>query len=105
VWVVGVHDPDDDPVAISITSVTQDERVNGLLDGDTSPDAFIHGSSAEIRAERAALRNGRVYRIGFTADDGNGGSCIGAVTVGVPNNWRPGQQIVDDGQAFDSTQP
>jgi hypothetical protein len=105
VWVIGVTDPDGDPVAIKITKVTQDEPVNGLGDGDMSPDAIIGGSSVDLRAERSGLGNGRVYRVEFEASDGKAGSCAGAVTVGVPNSQKPGQPIVDDGQVYNSTQP
>jgi hypothetical protein len=102
-WIVGIADPDDDPVAVSITRVTQDEPLSGLGDGDAAPDAVLQGSSADLRAERAGSGNGRVYRIEFTASDGHGGSCAGAVTVGVPNSQKPGQEIVDDGQTVVST--
>ena len=36
-----VSDPNNDQVSITITGVTQDEPVNGLGDGDTSPDAVL----------------------------------------------------------------
>lgn len=105
VWIIGVTDPDNDPIAISITGVTQDEPLNGIGDGDVTPDAVVHGSSVDLRAERSGSGNGRVYQIQFTANDGKGGSCTGAVTVGVPKSQKPNQVIVDDGQVFNSTQP
>jgi hypothetical protein len=70
---------------ITITSVTQDEPINGTGDGDTAPDAVIQGSSVLVRAERAGNRNGRVYRIAYTASNA-GGSCSGVVKVGVPHD-------------------
>ncbi len=104
VSVVGVTDPDGDPVAITIAGITQDEPVNGLGDGDTSPDGFGVGTArAQVRAERSGTGNGRVYRISFTADDGKGGSCTAAVGVGVPHDMGKGSTPVDDGQSFDST--
>jgi hypothetical protein len=80
----GVKDPDGDPVTLKITSVTQDEPLRSAGD-NTAPDA-IHGTDAArvyLRAERSARGDGRVYRIAFTASDGNGGSCTGTASVAV----------------------
>ena len=104
VGITGVSDPDTNQVSIAITGVTQDEPVNGLGDGDTSPDAVPQGSTVLLRAERSGTGNGRVYRVQFTADDGQGGICSGTVTVGVPKSMQSGTPI-DDGQLHDSTQP
>lgn len=102
--VSGVTDPDHDPITLRVTAITQDEPVNGLGDGDTSPDGFGVGtSSARVRAERSGTANGRVYRISFTAEDGKGGSCTRAVGVGVPHDQGQGSTPIDDGQAYDST--
>jgi hypothetical protein len=102
VSIVGVSDPDGDPVSLTITAITQDEPTNGLGDGDTCPDGFGVGQSqAQVRAERSGLGNGRVYRIAFTASDGKGGSCTGSVTVGVPHDRK--DTPIDDGQRHDAT--
>ena len=45
VSVKNVIDPDRDPITIKITKVLQDEPVNGLGDGDTSPDASGIGTN------------------------------------------------------------
>ena len=103
VEIVGVTDPNNDNVTITITGVTQDEPVNGLGDGDTSPDAVIQGNKVLLRAERAGNGNGRVYHITFTATDGNGATGTGTVSVSVPHD--KGKTAVDDGLVFDSTQP
>jgi len=104
VAVLGVTDPENDPVSISITGITQDEPVNGLGDGDTSPDGFGIGTSqATLRAERSGTGNGRVYAISFTASDGIGGTCSGKVKVGVPHDQGKNSTPVDDGQIYDST--
>lgn len=105
VTIAGVTDPDDASVAIAVQSVTQDEPVNGLGDGDTSPDAVIQGGQALLRAERSGKGNGRVYEVRFAADDGQGGVCTGSVKVGVPLSMKAGMSAVDDGQLYDSTQP
>lgn len=105
ITIAGVTDPDNDGVAITITGVTQDEPVDGLGDGDTSPDAVLQGSSVLIRAERSGQGNGRVYEVRFSADDSLGGSCTGTVRVSVPHSMKPGTVAVDDGQVYNSTIP
>ena len=102
VGINGVGDPDGDPVTITIESIFQDEPVNGADDGNTAPDAFGVGTaSAELRAERADNADGRVYHITFSAQDTNGGSCTGEVTVSVPKNKK--RPAVDGGPLHDST--
>ncbi len=103
VEVAGVTDPDGDPVAVVITGVTQDEPVDATGDGDMSPDTLVQGERVDLRAERAGRGNGRVYRITFTAADGQGQACSGAALVGVPHDMSPGRPIVDDGQVYDAT--
>ena len=103
--IMGVTDPDSDVVTITVTSVTQDEPVNSNGDGNMSPDAVIQAGSASVRTERSGKGNGRVYQISFTADDGKGGSCTGAVKVGVPHSQKKGLTAIDDGQIYNSTIP
>jgi len=104
----GVMDTDAEfnDVTLEITGVTQDEAVNGLGDGDTSPDAVIQVSdprdSVLLRTERSGTGNGRVYQVGFTASDGFE-SCIGSVQVTVPHSRK--STATDDGQTTDSTLP
>ena len=82
----GATDPDGDPVALSVTGVTQDEPLTGWRD-HTSPDAFAGATPSEVvlRDEASNKGDGRVYRIAFEAADGRGGTCAGAVTVPVPH--------------------
>ncbi|MBS4097428.1 MAG: hypothetical protein KGZ83_11420 [Sulfuricella sp.] len=104
VTVRGVTDPDNNPVNIRITGITQDEPVNGLGDGDSAPDGLGIGTGqAQLRAERSGTGNGRVYAVSFTADDGQGGTCSSSVRVGVPHDQGKGAMAVDDGQIYDST--
>lgn len=111
VTILGVADPEDEDIAITITAVTQDEPVDGLGDGDTAPDAVLQGDTVLIRAERAGGANGngsgngsgRVYVIHFQADDGVGGVCSGTVRVCVPHSKKAA--CADDGQGFDSLAP
>jgi predicted extracellular nuclease len=102
--VLGVTDPDDDPVEIKIDSIGQDEPVDGDNDGNTSPDgAGIGAAVAQVRAERDGAGNGRVYHIAFTATDSGGGSCTGEVIVEVPVGRN--RAAIDDGPLYDSTVP
>lgn len=103
IMITGVSDPDNSDITIVITSVTQDEPVNGLGDGDTSPDAVTQNDGVLVRAERSATGNGRVYEILFSAVDGQGGSCNGSVFVGVPHSKKA--TPADDGQGYDATLP
>lgn len=104
--VLGVTDPDNDSLTITISSIFQDEVVNGTGDGATSPDGQGVGSStAQVRAERDGKGNGRVYHISFTADDGYGNSCTGTVLVGVPKSASNNHPAIDDGPLYDSTLP
>jgi hypothetical protein len=104
--VLGVTDPDDDPVSIVIDGIWQDEPVDTYGDGKFTPDGMGVGeSTAEVRAERAGTKkvpgNGRVYHLFFTADDGRGGTCEGEVLIGVPHDVK--DTPVDDGALYDST--
>jgi hypothetical protein len=82
--VLGVTDPDGDDFTITIDSIYQDEPVGS---NKFSPDGQGIGTdTAWLRAERAGNGDGRVYHIGFTATDGNGGACS---VVVVPENWNP----------------
>ena len=106
VSILGVTDPDSDPVTISIDGIWQDEPVNGTDDGNTSPDgAGVGTDTAELRAERDGLANGRAYHVFFTAADGQFNSCSGEVIVFVPLNKGEYGPAIDDGPLYDATQP
>lgn len=103
--VLGVTDPEGDTFVITIDSIFQDEPVNSDDDGNFTPDGQgVGAATAEVRAERDGLGNGRVYHISFTADDGTG-TCSGELLVGVPRSQGQGNTPVDDGALFDSTVP
>jgi streptogramin lyase len=106
--ILGVTDPDGDSISINIDSIYQDEPVDTFGDGKFSPDGMGVGSdTAMVRAERSGSKkvpgNGRVYHIGYTADDGNGKSCSGNVQVGVPHDQGKQNIPIDDGALYDST--
>jgi hypothetical protein len=71
-----------------IISVTSNEPVNGLGDGDTSPDWEIAGDRGlRLRAERSGRGDGRVYTITVRAFDSTGNlSEPKTVTVRVPKS-------------------
>ena len=102
VTIMGVVDPDGDPVTITITDIFQDEETQGNGSGNTCPDAGGIGTdTAWIRAERAGGGDGRVYYIYFMAEDGMGGMCEGMVTVCVPHDMSDG--CMGGGPLYDST--
>jgi hypothetical protein len=104
ITVLGVTDPDGDPISITIDAIFQDEAVNGRGSGNTAPDGQGVGTStASVRAERSGSGNGRYYHISFTAEDGQGGTCSGTILVGVPRNHGRKGAPVDDGPLYDST--
>ncbi len=100
----GATDPDGDAVKITVTGVTQDEAINGLGDGDTSPDAAVvagRTDQVQLRAERSGAGDGRIYRISFTASDGKL-SCTGTVDVGVPHDQSGAPPIDTTGVVVNS---
>ncbi len=103
VSIMGVTDPNNSAITISYPRVTQDEPINGLGDGDTSPDAFESGNNILLRAERAGSGNGRVYAVQFRAADPDGASCTGMVKVSVPKSVK--DTAVDSGQTYNSFGP
>jgi N-acetylneuraminic acid mutarotase len=105
ITILGVTDPENDPVTITVIGVKQDEPVKSPGSGNMSPDAVIQGGSASVRSERDGNGNGRVYHLTFQADDGHGGTCTGDVTVGVPHSLGKGMIAIDDGSLYDSTLP
>jgi streptogramin lyase len=106
VTILGITDPDGDPITIVIDGITQDEPVDTHGDGSFVPDGEIVSPLARVRAERmggkAMVGNGRVYEISFTASDGVGGECIGTANVCVPHSMKGEGACVDDGQNYDS---
>lgn len=97
VSVLGVTDPDGDPVSIRIVAVTHDEPArHGEKDKDC-PAARVIPGGVELLAKRDGRGNGRVYEIRFVASDGRGGECEGRVRVCVPHDHAH-EECIDDGQ-------
>lgn len=103
---IDVPHSDGSNVTVVIDSIFQDELVDapGTLDGSTSPDASGLGEAvAQLRAERYEGGNGRVYHVGFTAQDALGQTCSGTVLVTVPSSQGRNGAAVDDGPLYDAT--
>jgi concanavalin A-like lectin/glucanase superfamily protein/K319-like protein len=88
VSILGVSDPNGDRITIHAVGIFQNEPVSGLGDGDTAPDAVITADGVLLRTERSGTGSGRLYHVTFTATDGSGGSCTGAVEVLVPRDVK-----------------
>jgi hypothetical protein len=84
---VSVSDICDTTPTCSITSVSSNEPVDGLGDGDTAPDWEITGAlTVNLRAERSGTGNGRLYTIAVTCTDDSGNSSTATVGVTVPHD-------------------
>jgi hypothetical protein len=103
ICVDGISDPDDnhyvpadDPgtVNMSINAVSSSEVVDGIADGNFTPDTWTSPYTGEtncamVRAERQGSNaSGRIYDIDFTVTDTCGALCIGSVSVHVPHDHR-----------------
>jgi hypothetical protein len=107
--IMGVTDPDDDPITITVTGITSDEATTfakGSGGKIHAPDASgIDTDTASIRAERSGKGDGRVYVIQFAASDGISGECEGSVMVTVPHDQSSENCPAEDsGQDYDATQ-
>jgi streptogramin lyase len=107
--IMGVTDPDGDPVTIDIVSITSDEATaseKGSGGKKHAPDGSGIGSkTASVRAERSGKGDGRVYVIDFTASDGEYGVCEESVIVKVPHDQSAEDcPAVDSGQNYDATE-
>jgi hypothetical protein len=68
-------------------SVTSNEPLNGLGDGDTEPDwVIVDDHHVKLRAERSGKGSGRIYTITITAVDCNGHTSTKDLEVKVPNS-------------------
>ena len=74
-----------------LTSITSNEPINGLGDGDTSPD-WLGASFGtpdvmfQLRSERSGTGSGRKYTIVYTASDADGNTTVKTVYVRVAHD-------------------
>ena len=74
-------------VTSRIVSVTSNEPVNGLGDGNTAPDWVIIGPlPLLLRSERSGTGTGRVYTITVESSDAAGNKSTAFTTVLVPHD-------------------
>jgi hypothetical protein len=73
-----------------IVSVASNEPVNGLGDGDTTPDwqFFSNSLIVNLRAERSGQGSGRIYTVGVQCRDASGNKSLSTVQVRVPHDQR-----------------
>jgi uncharacterized delta-60 repeat protein len=87
---------DNCPLTATLT-VSSNEPVNGTGDGDTDPDWIVTDNHhVQLRAERSANGDGRIYTITITATDGSGNTAVKTVEVRVPHDIKNPHS----GQAF-----
>ncbi len=73
--------------ATTSVSITSNEPVNGVSDGDTDPDwEIVDDHHIKLRAERAANGDGRIYTITVTVTDGCNSPVTKTATVMVAHN-------------------
>jgi HYR domain-containing protein len=84
---VDVSDICDAHLDCLIISVSSNESINGLGDGNTAPDWVITGNlTVDLRAERSGTGDGRVYTITVRCTDDSGNSSTRAVQVTVAHD-------------------
>jgi hypothetical protein len=70
-----------------IISVSSNEPINGIGDGDTAPDWQITGNlTLNLRAERSGTGKGRLYTITVKCSDASTNIRTKTVGVSVPHN-------------------
>jgi cysteine-rich repeat protein len=104
VGIVGVTDPDGDPLIVSVIAIGQDEPIDSTGDGATCPDGIGVGlDRVSLRSERSGQGDGRFYHVAFQAVDRCDAVCTGEVTVTVRHDQSPKKTPGDGGPLFDST--
>lgn len=75
------------PSVTTQLSVASNEPINGVGDGDTSPDwEVVDNHHVRLRAERAGTGGGRLYAVTITATDPCGNASSKSVSVVVAHN-------------------
>jgi photosystem II stability/assembly factor-like uncharacterized protein len=85
------YETDDNCPLTCVLTVSSNEPVNGLGDGDGAPDwEVIDAHHVRLRAERSGTGTGRIYTITVTCTDPSGNSVVKTVTVKVPKSLGKG---------------
>jgi photosystem II stability/assembly factor-like uncharacterized protein len=85
------YDTDDNCPLNCVLTVSSNEPVNGLGDGDGTPDwEVIDAHHVRLRSERSGTGTGRIYTITVTCTDPSGNSVVKTVTVKVPRSLGKG---------------
>ena len=79
----------DNCAVTSVITVTSNEPINGVSDGDTDPDwIVVDNHHVKLRAERSAKGDGRIYTITITATDPSGNTSSKTLEVRVPHDIK-----------------
>jgi photosystem II stability/assembly factor-like uncharacterized protein len=74
-----------------VLTVSSNEPINGVDDGDTAPDwQVVDAHHVLLRAERSGSGTGRIYTITTTCTDASGNVVVKTSTVSVPLNQKGG---------------
>jgi len=86
--------------SVYILKISSDEAEDGAADGSTLNDIVIDASckTAQLRAERSGIGNGRVYTITFKVKDSAGNFATATATVTV--RLTPNNPAVDSGPIY-----
>jgi len=94
-----VDDCDAD-VELRLMWASSDEPENDRGDGNTAEDIVdLTADGVALRSERDGRADGRVYTLGFEAEDSSGNITEGTCRVVVPHD-RSGKAVVDSGEAY-----
>jgi hypothetical protein len=97
---VDAHDTCDDQVAVRFTYVASDEPVDARGDGHSAPDVIAAGCDAvDLRSERQGGGDGRIYRLGWRAQDLSGNATDGECRVVITHD-QSGRAAVSSGEAY-----
>lgn len=78
-----------------VLTVSSNEPLDGLGDGDTSPDwEVIDAHHVLLRVERSGTGTGRIYTITVTCTDPAGNTVVRTVTVKVPRSLGKGEPSI-----------
>jgi hypothetical protein len=85
-----------------VLSVTSNEAINGLGDGDTAPDwQIVDAHHLLLRSERSGKGSGRIYTITVTCTDPAGNRVVRTTTVTVPKSQgKTGAVVIFDKSAW-----